>query len=107
VGRTDDVIMTGGEKVSPMEVELVLTEHPLVKDAVVLGVENEEWGEAVVAVVVPANLNDIPEVDQMRAYLRDRLAGFKVPKDIVLAAAIPRTANGKVDVQALRALLGL
>ena len=85
----------------------MLTDHPLVGDAVVLGVDNEEWGEAVVAVVVPADLNEIPSVDDMRAYLRDKLAGYKIPKDIVLTAAIPRTANGKVDVQALRALLGV
>jgi O-succinylbenzoic acid--CoA ligase len=107
VGRADDLIMTGGEKVSPAEVGALLTEHPLVGEVAVFGIESEEWGESVVAVVVPRDLNELPRVEDMQSFLRDKLAGYKVPKDIVLAAAIPRTANGKVDVQGLRTLLGL
>jgi len=107
VGRADDLIMTGGEKVSPAEVGAVLTEHPLVREVAVFGIESEEWGESVVAVVVPRDLNELPRVEDMQAFLRDKLAGYKVPKDIVLTAAIPRTANGKVDVQGLRSLLGV
>ena len=106
VGRADDVIVTGGEKVAPAEVQALLAEHPLVGEAAVFGVASDEWGAGVVAVVVPRDLNELPEADDMRAFLKARLAGYKVPKDIVLAAAIPRTANGKVDVQALRTLLG-
>ena len=107
VGRADDLIMTGGEKVSPAEVGAVLTEHPLVREVAVFGIESEEWGESVVAVVVPRDLNELPRVEDMQAFLREKLAGYKVPKDIVLTAAIPRTANGKVDVQGLRSLLGV
>ena len=60
VGRADDVIMTGGEKVSPTEVQRMLEDHPLVDEAAVLGIDDEEWGESVVAVVVPLDLNEIP-----------------------------------------------
>jgi O-succinylbenzoic acid--CoA ligase len=106
VGRADDVIMTGGEKVSPTEVRDLLEDHPLVEEAAVFGIDDDDWGESVVAVVVPLDLSELPRPEEIRAFLREKLAGYKVPQDIVLAAAIPRSANGKVDIQALRALLG-
>ncbi|MGH2754040.1 MAG: class I adenylate-forming enzyme family protein [Actinomycetota bacterium] len=106
VGRVDEVIMTGGEKVAPAEVEAALRDHPLVDEAAVLGVPSEEWGEEVVAVVVPSDVGNLPELDEVRDFLRGRLSGYKLPRDIVLTAALPRLASGKVDVPGLRTLLG-
>jgi len=90
-GRMDDVIVTGGENVAAREVEAALLEHPQVRDAAVIGVEDPEWGRAVTAFVVA----DAPEEDLL-AHCRARLAGFKVPKRVVLLDELPRTAAGKV-----------
>ena len=95
-GRLKDVIVTGGENVSAVEVEEVLLSHPAVEDAAVIGRPDPDWGEAVVAFV--AGAADPAEVGR---FCRERLAPFKVPKSITPLAAIPRTAAGKAD----RALL--
>lgn len=94
-GRVADTIVTGGENVAPAEVEAVLEAHPAVAEAVVHGRPDDEWGEAVVATVV---LRDGMHVgaDELRAHVRARLAPFKVPKRIAFAAALPRTASGKL-----------
>ena len=94
-GRKADTIVTGGENVAPVEVEDVLLAHPAVADAGVHGREDPEWGEAVVASVVPADgLTVSPE--ELRAHCAARLAGFKVPKRFEFVAALPRTETGKL-----------
>jgi O-succinylbenzoic acid--CoA ligase len=95
VGRKSDVIVTGGENVSPVEVEAVLLEHEAVLEAAVYARPDAEWGEAVVARVV---LRDGVAVDggELRAWCRARLAGFKVPKAVEFAEALPRTETGKL-----------
>ena len=96
LGRADDVIVTGGENVSPAEVELVLLDHPGVADAGVHGRDDPEWQQAVVAHVVLASENGASEED-LRAFCRERLAPHKVPKAITFVSALPRNATGKLE----------
>jgi o-succinylbenzoate---CoA ligase len=99
--RMDDMIVTGGENVVPAEVEKVLLRHPEVADAAVVGREDPEWQQAVTAIVV---LQDGSEVspDELRRHCAESLAGYKVPKRVELAAALPRTPSGKLMRRALR-----
>jgi acyl-CoA synthetase (AMP-forming)/AMP-acid ligase II len=97
-GRIADAIVTGGENVAAAEVEEALLAHPGVRDAAVIGRPDPEWGQAVVAFVVADAVTD----EQLNAHLRERLAGYKVPKAITRVAEIPRNAAGKI----LRGRLG-
>lgn len=94
-GRESETIVSGGENVSPVEVEEVLLKHPAVADAGVFGRHDPEWGEAVVAVVVPRD-GGSPDVDELRKYCAARLAPFKVPKAFGFAPELPRTHSGKL-----------
>jgi O-succinylbenzoic acid--CoA ligase len=94
LGRADDVIVTGGENVSPEEVEAVLLSHPAVSDAAVTGRPDPEWHTAVVAYVV-AN-GESPTADELRSHCRAQLAGHKVPKAFEIVAELPRNAQGKL-----------
>ena len=95
IGRKADTIVSGGENVAPAEVEAALLEHPAVADAAVHAREDPEWGEAVVATVVPADGVAVSE-DELRAFCGERVARFKVPKTIEFADSIPRTESGKL-----------
>jgi len=97
-GRKADTIVTGGENVAPAEVEDVLLEHPAVADAGVFGRPDPEWGEAVTAHVV---LRAPADPDALRAWARERLAGYKVPKAIEVVETLPRTGSGKLLRRAL------
>ena len=99
--RIDDVIVTGGENVVPAEVEQVLMRHPEVEDAAVIGREDPEWQEAVTAVVVLRGDADLP-TEELRRHCASELAGYKVPKRIEIASALPRTPSGKLMRRALR-----
>ena len=99
--RIDDMIVTGGENVVPAEVEEVLLRHPEVADAAVIGREDPEWQQAVTAVVVLESGSEVTP-DELRRHCADSLAGFKVPKRVELAAALPRTPSGKLMRRALR-----
>jgi O-succinylbenzoic acid--CoA ligase len=94
-GRKADTIVSGGENVAPAEVEAVLAEHPAVSEAVVLGRPHPEWGEAVVARVVLRPGAHASEAE-LRRHAAERLAGFKVPKEIAFTSALPRTRSGKI-----------
>jgi O-succinylbenzoic acid--CoA ligase len=91
-GRMDDVIVTGGENVAAREVEEALLAHPSVRDAAVIGVEDPEWGRAVTAFVVAD-----ADAAELLAHCRERLAAFKVPKQVLALDELPRTASGKVE----------
>ncbi len=93
LGRLKELIVTGGENVAPLEVEQVLLGHPAVADAGVAGLPDPEWGEAVTAFVV---LREPAEQDQLRAWCRERLEPFKVPKAIHAVDRLPRNAGGKL-----------
>ena len=99
--RVKDMIVSGGENVSPTEVENVLMTHPEVGDVAVIGVPDERWGEAVKAVVVPA-VGTSPSEADLIAYARERLGGFKLPKSVDFAEVLPRTPSGKLLKRTLR-----
>ncbi|HWQ29001.1 MAG TPA: 2-succinylbenzoate-CoA ligase, partial [Dehalococcoidia bacterium] len=99
--RRDDLIISGGENVYPAEVEAVLLAHPAVADAGVFGVPDERWGQAVAAAVVLAPGARVSE-DELRAFCRERLAGYKTPAGIRFADALPRTTAGKLQRRLLR-----
>jgi O-succinylbenzoic acid--CoA ligase len=100
-GRRDDVIVTGGENVAPGEVEEVLTGHPDVVEAAVVGRPDPDWQNAVVAVVVAREGSD-PARDDLRAWCSSRLASYKVPKRFEVVSELPRTASGKLRRAELR-----
>ncbi|MGI8773393.1 MAG: AMP-binding protein [Actinomycetota bacterium] len=99
VGRADDIIITGGEKVAPARVEDVLMSLPGVKDALVVGVEDREWGQRVVAFVVAPGADP----GDLRDAVRSRLLAHEAPKDLVLVQDIPRTSSGKPQQQWVQA----
>ncbi|HVN10707.1 MAG TPA: AMP-binding protein [Kineosporiaceae bacterium] len=100
-GRDDDMIVSGGENVYPREVEEALLHHPAVADAAVVGVPDERFGQALVAHVVPGAGGADPE--ELREYLKGRLATYKVPREVVLHDSLPRNETGKVVPGALGA----
>jgi acyl-CoA synthetase (AMP-forming)/AMP-acid ligase II len=102
LGRGSVCINTGGEKVFPEEVEEVLKTHPGVRDAVVVGVPDEKWGEAITALVEADPSAGVDEA-QLTAHVRQRLAGFKSPKRVLFVDSIGRAPNGKVDYKRCKA----
>jgi malonyl-CoA/methylmalonyl-CoA synthetase len=102
LGRSSvDILKTGGFKVSALEIEEVLREHPAIAEACVLGIPDEQWGERVAAVVVlhaGANI----ELDALRAWAKERLASYKVPSRLRTVQTLPRNAMGKVQKPEVR-----
>lgn len=94
-GRSDDTIIRGGENIAPAELEEVLVEHPHVRDVAVVGVEDPQWGQAIVAVVVPAPGVD-PDPAELREFVRKSLRGSRTPDEVVFRDELPTTATGKV-----------
>ncbi len=105
VGRTKDLVISGGLNVYPAEVEAVLDAHPAVRESAVVGVPDPDLGEAAVAVLVAADPGAGVDVDAVRAAARERLAGYKVPRRLVVVDELPRNAMGKVEKARLRAML--
>lgn len=101
VGRDDDMIVSGGENVHPIEVERVLGGHPAVREVVVVGVDDEAFGQRLAAYVAVAESADVPTEEELKAHVRDRLAGYKVPREVVFLDALPRNASGKIMVRDL------
>jgi acyl-CoA synthetase (AMP-forming)/AMP-acid ligase II len=99
--RKKDVIITGGENVSSIEVEDALFSHPDVAEVAVIGVPDEKWGELVLALVVRAPGSTLDDA-ALIAYCRTRLAGYKCPKRIEFRDALARTATGKLQKFKLR-----
>jgi acyl-CoA synthetase (AMP-forming)/AMP-acid ligase II len=98
VGRARDVIRSGGETISPGEVEGVLREHPAVADVAVVGLPDVEWGEVVTAIVVVRDGMTAPDVESVRAFCTNRLASSKHPRRVEIVDALPRTAaTGQVQ----------
>jgi malonyl-CoA/methylmalonyl-CoA synthetase len=102
VGRSKDLVISGGLNVYPVEVEAVIDELPGVLESAVIGVADPDFGEAVVAVVV-AEPGAVVDPDDVRRAARRRLAPFKGPKRVHVVDALPRNAMGKVEKAVLRA----
>jgi o-succinylbenzoate---CoA ligase len=103
-GRADDVINTGGEKVVPGEVEAALGTAPGVADVVVVGLPDPEWGEAVTAIVIPANPANPPDLALLRSNVRAVMSAYAAPKRVVLVSQFPLLPSGKPDRVAVRKL---
>ena len=101
VDRAKDLFISGGENVSPAEVEMALSAHPDVAECAVIGVLDATWGEVGRAFVVPVSAEH-EDGPQLLAFLRGRLAGYKVPKSVVFSAALPRSPSGKILRRVLR-----
>jgi O-succinylbenzoic acid--CoA ligase len=101
-GRADDVINTGGHKVVPGEVAVALHTCPGVSDVAVVGQSDPEWGERVVAVVVPADPADPPTLELLRKHVRERLPRYAAPSRVVMVDAVPMLPSGKHDIVRLR-----
>jgi malonyl-CoA/methylmalonyl-CoA synthetase len=93
--RSVDIIKTGGYKVSALEIEEVLREHPAIAECAVVGVEDADWGERV-CVAVEAEGDAPPSLDELQAWARERLAPYKLPRDLRRVDTLPRNAMGKV-----------
>jgi acyl-CoA synthetase (AMP-forming)/AMP-acid ligase II len=94
-GRSDDTIIRGGENIAPSEIEDVLVEHPDVREVVVVGLDDAEWGQIIVAVIVP-EAGAAPTPEQLRDFTRATLRGSRTPDRIVFREELPTTPTGKV-----------
>jgi acyl-CoA synthetase (AMP-forming)/AMP-acid ligase II len=100
-GRDDDMIVSGGENVFPGEVEDLLAGHDAIAEAAVFGVEDEDFGQRLKAVVVVRDGHDVG-ADEIKGFVKSNLAGYKVPRDVEFVAELPRTSTGKVLKRELR-----
>jgi long-chain acyl-CoA synthetase len=103
--RIKDMIVSGAENIYPVEVEEVLAQHPDVDDVAVIGVSDERWGETVKAIVIRAPDSAV-DADELVAFARERLAGYKLPRSVEFVAELPRSPAGKVLKRDLRARYG-
>ena len=101
VGRDDEMIVSGGENVYPIEVEKTLAAHPDVAEATVIGVDDEQYGQRLAAFVV---LSGQVSTDDLKTHVRDNLANYKVPRSITVLDELPRNSTGKIDRRELKAL---
>ena len=101
VGRAKDLIISGGYNIYPKEVEMLIDDLPGVAESAVIGVPHADFGEGVIAIVVPRPGHDLDEAGILDA-IRDRIARFKQPKRVFFREALPRNAMGKVQKAALR-----
>lgn len=95
-GRADDVIVRGGENISPGEIEDVLAEHPDIADSCAAGISSVEWGEAVAVAVVVREGHEKPDVSELRELVRERLRSSRVPQKILFVAELPYNETGKL-----------
>ena len=100
--RMKDIVISGGENIYPAEVEHVIASHPRVKEVAIIGQPSAKWGESPVAVVVTTN-GEALDSEEMIAFCRDKIAGFKIPRHVELVEELPRTPTGKIQKHLLRA----
>jgi fatty-acyl-CoA synthase len=94
-GRDDEMIVSGGENVFPREVEDLLSDHPAIEEAAVVGVDDPEFGERLQAHVVLRPGHEL-DADQVKAYVKDHLARYKVPREVLFLSELPRNSTGKI-----------
>ncbi|KXW60227.1 acyl-CoA synthetase [Mycolicibacterium phlei DSM 43072] len=103
-GRDDEMIVSGGENVFPAEVEDLISGHPEVIEATAIGVDDKEWGQRLRAFVVKAEGSDLTE-DDIKKYVRDHLARYKVPREVIFVDELPRNPTGKILKRELREMV--
>jgi O-succinylbenzoic acid--CoA ligase len=96
VQRRSDLIISGGENIYPAELEQIMKLHPAIQDVCVVGIEDNEWGQRVSAAIVLRDGASLT-TDEITAFCRQSLAGYKVPRTIKFVAELPRTASGKIE----------
>jgi o-succinylbenzoate---CoA ligase len=99
--KREDLIVSGGENINPAEVEKVILTHPYINEVCVIGIEDEKWGQAVYAAVVPKENMKFSENDLIN-YLKDKISGYKIPKKIISIDQLPKNELGKVLKDKLR-----
>jgi acyl-coenzyme A synthetase/AMP-(fatty) acid ligase len=105
VGRDDEMIVSGGENVYPIEVEKILAAHPDVVEAAVIGVDDQQFGQRLAAFVVLEHGGSVtPEL--LKQHVRENLANYKVPREIMMLDELPRSSTGKIVRRELQALVG-
>ena len=105
VGRRSELIISGGENIWPEVVEAALVNHPDVSDVCVVGVDDQEWGQRVVAFIVPTTTSATHSLTEWREFVAESLPRFMAPRQVVIINSIPRSALGKPQRQALREIL--
>jgi O-succinylbenzoic acid--CoA ligase len=105
MGRLSELIITGGENVWPAAIEKVLCQHKGVAEVAVSSRPDRQWGERVVACVVPTDAANQPRAEELHALVREQVAPFAAPRELVLVESLPKTSSGKLRRQALRAML--
>jgi len=99
--RKSDLIISGGENINPFEVEKEILQHSAIKETVVFPLKSDEWGETVAAtIILEEGINNF-KVEELNTYLKNKLAGFKIPKEIFIEKEIPKTELGKVEKKKL------
>ncbi|MGE5806799.1 MAG: o-succinylbenzoate--CoA ligase [Ignavibacteria bacterium] len=99
--KRNDLIVSGGENINPAEVEKEISAHPKVNEAAVVGIEDKEWGQAVSAAIVVRQEENLSE-DELKNFLKYRIASFKIPKKVVFLNELPKTELGKVQKEKVR-----
>lgn len=94
-GRLKELVKTGAENVYPREVEAVLETHPGIADVAIIGLPDKDWGEVVCAAIVGRG-DETPDLETLRAFCRDKIGGYKIPKRMIVVDAIPRNHTGKI-----------
>lgn len=94
-GRIDDVIVKGGQNISPGEIEEVLLQHPVVADAAAIGVPDQQWGEKIVATVVLHQEHEADE-EELKSYVKEHLRSNRTPDEIVFLDELPYNETGKL-----------
>jgi acyl-CoA synthetase (AMP-forming)/AMP-acid ligase II len=105
-GRKKDLIIRGGENISPGEIEATLDEHPKVDESAIIGVPDPDWGEVIKAIIVPRKREDPPQPEELVAFTKARLASYKAPTYFAFVDELPRNPMGKVLKTELRKLYG-
>ena len=104
LGRTSvDIIKTGGFKVSALEIEEVIRQHPVVTDCAVVGVPNEDWGELVAVAIIKEPYGEFDPEDLI-GWVKNYLAPYKTPRELKLVSELPRNAMGKVQKEQVKLL---
>lgn len=105
VGRSKEMIISGGENIYPAEIESVLAGHPAVAEVAVIGIPDEKWGEVGCACIVP--FGESPIESELLAFAATRLAKYKLPRRVVIVAELPKTGAGKIDKKLLQERYGM